>query len=92
MPPNEGLVVLPAEEVTRMVAQAVRDALGASCGRTEASTPWLTTTEAAEYLRVSPSSVYHMVSRKEIPSSRVGRVLRFNRDELDRWVADSDEL
>ena len=45
-------------------------------------------TQAAAYLgRKSPGSVYHLVNRHEIPCVRHGRNLRFDRLELDKWIA-----
>lgn len=47
----------------------------------------MTSTEVAEYLRVSKASVYRLVKDKGIPVSSVGRQLRFRRDSIDRWLA-----
>ena len=42
--------------------------------------------EVAEVLRCDPSTVYAMVRRDELPSIRVGRNLRFSRDQLARFL------
>jgi excisionase family DNA binding protein len=42
---------------------------------------------AAEYLGVPPRQVRHLVDRREIPHSKVGRYLVFSYRELDEWVA-----
>lgn len=47
----------------------------------------MTPTEVAEYLRKSKSWVYGAASRGELPTKRIGRDLRFSREELDRWLA-----
>lgn len=44
---------------------------------------WLTTVEAAAYLKVSPKSVRNMVSNGTIPAHRLGRRLRFLVGELN---------
>ena len=42
---------------------------------------------AAQFLGVSASLVYAFVERKQIPHYRMmGRVIRFRRSELDRWL------
>ena len=44
-----------------------------------------TVTEAAEYLRVDPSTVYRMLKRREIPGAiRVGGLWRIDLEELQR--------
>lgn len=48
---------------------------------------WMTTKEAAEYIRTSPASLRNKISRGEIsPSGRLGRSLRFRRDVLDKYL------
>ncbi len=47
----------------------------------------MTPTEVATYLRKSKSWVYGAASRGELPTKRIGRDLRFSREELDRWLA-----
>jgi excisionase family DNA binding protein len=41
---------------------------------------------AASYLSLTKKALYHRVSRRSIPYIRVGRLLRFDRDALDRWM------
>jgi excisionase family DNA binding protein len=47
---------------------------------------WLTTSEAALYLRVSVSSIKMMVYRGTIRVRKLGRRNRFLREELDRAI------
>lgn len=49
--------------------------------------PWMTTEEAADYLRISPGTVRNKVSAGEIPCHRRGRIVRFRRSELDEWLS-----
>lgn len=42
--------------------------------------------EAAEFLKVSVAAIYTKVSRQEIPFSKPGKRLYFNRSELNEWV------
>ena len=46
----------------------------------------LTLEEVAEYLRISKTSVYRLVERRELPFCRVGRTLRFYRTDIDAYL------
>ncbi len=47
---------------------------------------WLTTREAAEWLRLAPRTLYHLVSRGEVPHARARGKLLFERAALQAWV------
>lgn len=47
---------------------------------------WLTTSEAAQYLRVSISSLKTMIYRGQVRAHKLGRRNRFLRDELERLI------
>jgi excisionase family DNA binding protein len=47
----------------------------------------MTTSEVAEYLRISTASIYRLVKMKEIPASKIGRQLRFRKDVIDNWLS-----
>jgi putative molybdopterin biosynthesis protein len=49
----------------------------------------LTTTEAAEYLRLKERKIYELVSQGAIPCTKITGKWLFPKDELDRWLADS---
>jgi hypothetical protein len=55
------------------------------------TSPWLKISEAAEYLRIAPETLYSMTCRwpntpaKCPPSYGTGRARRFNVAELDQW-------
>jgi len=53
----------------------------------EKNTEWMTAEEAAEYTRLAVGTIYNKVSKGTIPHHGGGRLLRFRRDELDRWLA-----
>ncbi len=51
-----------------------------------------TVEEIAQFLKVSVHTIYYWVSRREIPSLRVGKHLRFDRDQvLAHFLAVSQE-
>lgn len=46
----------------------------------------LTVREAAALLRISRNSMYELVSRRELPSIRLGRSIRIPRHALEAWL------
>ncbi|NIO03984.1 MAG: excisionase family DNA-binding protein [Proteobacteria bacterium] len=49
---------------------------------------FLTINEASEYLNLKPSTLYRMVETLTLPHYRVGRLIRFKKLDLDRWMED----
>lgn len=52
----------------------------------ESSPVLLTAQEAADLLRVQRRSLYRFVQQQRIPYRRVGRAIRFERNELLAWT------
>ena len=48
--------------------------------------PLLTVEEAAEILRVRKSTLYTWAYRRQVPSQKVGKSLRFRQQDLERWL------
>src|SRR5216117_2615190 len=48
---------------------------------------WLDVDTAAQYLCMSRHALYHRISRRQIPFVKRGRIIRFDRFALDRWMA-----
>ncbi len=46
----------------------------------------LTLDEAAAYLRVHPRTLRMKASEGEVPGAKIGRVWRFHREQLERWI------
>lgn len=45
----------------------------------------MTLEELGEYLRVSPSTVYRLLKRHQVPAFKVGHRWRFNVESIDTW-------
>ena len=45
-----------------------------------------TVPEAARYLRVNPKTVYEAIKNGDMPSQRVGRVIRLRREAILNWL------
>jgi len=50
------------------------------------SNQFLTATEAAERLRLSVSTLYHMTSARKIPFYKIGQRTIFSEAELEDWI------
>ena len=50
-------------------------------------TKYLTVWMLGEYLHISKSYIYKRVSDNSIPFQKIGKSTRFDREEIDRWVA-----
>jgi len=48
----------------------------------------MTLSELAEYLKVDMSRVYEMLRSDHLPYVRIGGDIRFDRHEIDRWIAE----
>ncbi len=52
---------------------------------------WMTIDEAAQYLRCSLRHLRETVSRKEIPHTKFGGKVLFNRTRIDKWMIKNEE-
>ena len=47
---------------------------------------WVSVEEISEHLGVKKDTVYKWVARKKMPAHKVGRLLKFQIKEVDKWV------
>ena len=47
---------------------------------------WLSVEEIGAYLGIKRDTVYRWISEKNMPASKVGRLWKFKKDEVDTWV------
>jgi excisionase family DNA binding protein len=52
----------------------------------KSSQPFYTVKTLAEKLAVTPTTVYRMVERKELPAYKIGKSLRFDPQEIDQFL------
>lgn len=50
----------------------------------------MTPDEAAKYLNISKLTLYGWTSKRKVPFRKVGRLIRFEKDELDNWTRRSE--
>jgi excisionase family DNA binding protein len=48
----------------------------------------LTIDEVADYLRLTPQTIYKWAQEKRIPAVKLGKEWRFRRSIIDRWFDD----
>lgn len=46
----------------------------------------MTVRQLAEYLQINELTIYKKVKLGEIPTVKVGKIIRFKRDIIDRWL------
>lgn len=84
-------LTVPAELVDA-VAERVVDLLADRTAAAGPVSPWLTTDEAAEYLRCGRQRVFDLVHAGTLEPARDGRRLLFRRDALDRYLMGTEGL
>lgn len=47
---------------------------------------FLNAAQLSEYLNLKPSTVYLKVATGDLPHYRIGRLIRFRREEIDAWM------
>jgi excisionase family DNA binding protein len=47
---------------------------------------WITVKEAAGFLSIKEKTIYYLVHQGLIPHYRIGKMVRFNKDELESWM------
>jgi excisionase family DNA binding protein len=47
---------------------------------------WLSLEEIAAHLGVSEDTIHRWIRLKEMPAHKVGRLWKFDKDEVDKWV------
>ena len=51
----------------------------------------MTVQDVAEYLNIDPKTVYRLVNRGELPGFKVGGSWRFEKADIDKWIAKQKE-
>ena len=47
---------------------------------------YLNIQELSSHINVKVKTIYSWISLKEIPHFKLGRLVRFEKDEIDRWI------
>ena len=52
---------------------------------------WLSVDEIANHLGVNLETIYRWIEHKGLPGHRIGRLWKFDKQEVDEWVRSSDK-
>lgn len=52
---------------------------------------FLTAKELCQYLKIPRISLYRFLKLGQIPGAKVGRQWRFNRESIDKWMAEKEK-
>jgi excisionase family DNA binding protein len=47
---------------------------------------WLSVDEIADHLGIKRDTVYKWISERQMPGHKIGRLWKFNKQEVDKWV------
>lgn len=50
------------------------------------SISWFSVKQVSIYLGVSKETIYRLLKNEEIPSHRIGKLHKFNSDEINKWL------
>ena len=73
------------EAIAQRVAEILKPVLARN-GRVDTEDIIFDVQTLSEYLKVSTKWIYERTHLKEIPYIKIGRQLRFNRKEIDKWL------
>jgi len=51
----------------------------------------LTAMDVSKILKINPFSIYRKAERGEIPSIKIGKLLRFKESEIQHWIKDQNK-
>ena len=51
----------------------------------------LSVTEAAEFLGIKKSTLYEWIIQKKVPHYKVGRLVKFRREDLEAWLKENGQ-
>lgn len=77
---------IPAEAIEAIASRAAEIVLE-QLAVSEASSPWLTVSEAAEYMRASKQRVYDLCSARRLTRHKDGSRVLVSRAEIDAYLA-----
>lgn len=80
-------VELP-KDVTDAIATAVLDTFKAAQKHSHSDLPlYLSKKQACEYLNISNKTLDEWIEKEDIPYKHIGKTYRFNRNDLDKFMA-----
>ena len=47
---------------------------------------WLDIKELSSYIKIKEKTIYYLVSKGRVPHYRIGKLVRFKKEEIDKWM------
>ena len=83
----EKIIVTTANELEALIQNSVRKAINEQPEREQdRSSQTFSISEAANYVNLSPQTLYGFTSKRKIPFIKKGKKLYFKKDDLDKWL------
>ncbi|HEL2201324.1 TPA: helix-turn-helix domain-containing protein [Streptococcus suis] len=81
-------VILPEEQVHQiqlLIADLIKQEVENRLDNSNLSSPYLNKQQACKYLGISNNTLDSWI-KQGLPVIRVGKTVRFDKDEIDRWL------
>ncbi|MHA1613442.1 MAG: methylation-associated defense system helix-turn-helix domain-containing protein MAD1 [Candidatus Thorarchaeota archaeon] len=52
---------------------------------------WHSVDEIAAYLGIKRDTVYRLISERNMPGHKIGRLWKFQKEEIDEWIRGSNQ-
>ncbi len=52
---------------------------------------FMTLDELCHYIKLAKPTVYVLLAKGLIPAAKVGRIWRFNKESIDKWMAEKEK-
>jgi len=52
----------------------------------------MTAEDVANYLKITPATVYRLAQRGELPGAKIGRVWRFRKEAIDNLLQEQESV
>lgn len=85
-------VHLSAKAECRALASAFDKLKGPEQMESKMEDRWLSVDEIAAYLGVKRDTVYKWIAEKYMPAHRMGRLWKFRKEEVDKWVKSAGKI
>ena len=83
----EKIILTTASELEALIQKSVRTAINEQPEREkDRSSQTFSINEAANYVNLSPQTLYGFTSKRKIPFIKKGKKLYFKKDDLDKWL------
>jgi hypothetical protein len=85
------MIISDADQIERLISEAVTDAiLKINWPKVEANhSPWLTNSEAREYLDVSVATLARLRANETLPYSKNGKSIYYRRADIEKMLQDN---